>query len=68
MAVVELIGCRPFVEADDAASAGVWSQFEKARIGHYAWEIRLTKRVVGPTIKGRLGFFEIPDDAFTIAD
>lgn len=65
VAVVELVGCRPFVEADDAASGGVWTKHPEAR-GHFAWELRLVRRVTSEPISGRLGFYDV--DAASIRD
>ena len=62
MCVVDLVGCRPFVTSDDAASGGVWSS-GLAREG-YAWELRLVRRVTSAPIKGRLGFYDVPDSNF----
>jgi len=63
VAIVELIDCRPFVEGDDAASGGVWSTHPEMR-SHYAWVLRLVRRVTSPPIKGRLGFYDVPSDRF----
>ena len=68
VAIVEVVGCRPFVEADDAASGGVWGKFPAARMGHWAWELRLVRRVTSGTIKGKLGFYEVPESAFAAAE
>jgi|HubBroStandDraft_1064217.scaffolds.fasta_scaffold10079_2 hypothetical protein len=57
VAIVEIVECRPFVEADDAASGGVWSRFPETH-SHFAWELRLVRRVTSDRIKGTLGFFE----------
>jgi hypothetical protein len=59
VAVVALVACRPFVEADDAASGGVWTLHPGAR-GHFAWVLRLVRRVVSDRISGRLGFYDVP--------
>lgn len=66
VAIVEVIDCRPFVEADDHASGGVWTRFPQART-HYAWELRLVRRVTSDTIRGRLGFYDVPDDQIRAA-
>jgi ASCH domain len=58
VAIVELVDCRPFVEADDAASGGVWTAHPEAR-AHYAWRLRLLLRVTSGTIKGKLGFYDV---------
>jgi hypothetical protein len=58
MAEVDLFGCREFTEADDVASGGVWTMIPSAR-GHYAWELRLRRRVTSPRINGRLGFYDV---------
>ena len=60
VAIVEVVGCRAFTEADDEASGGVWSQIEKSRSNHWAWELRLIRRVTSDQIKGRLGFYDVP--------
>lgn len=61
VAIVELIGCRPFVEADDAASGGVWTKHPDARDAHWAWELRLVQRVTSAPIKGKLSFYDVDD-------
>jgi hypothetical protein len=63
VAVVELVDCRPFVATDDAASGGVWSKHPESRT-HYAWVLRLVRRVSSATVKGRLGFYDV--DAATL--
>jgi hypothetical protein len=63
VAIVELVGCRPFVEADDAASGGVWTKHPEART-HWAWELRLVRRVTSEPISGRLGMYDVPESAF----
>jgi hypothetical protein len=67
VAVVELIDCRPFVEADDAASGGVWIRHPETR-SHYAWELRLVRRVTSGTIKGKLGFYDVDPAALRPSD
>jgi ASCH domain-containing protein len=66
VAVVELVGCRPFAATDDAASGGVWATHPEAR-AHYAWELRLVRRVTSAAIKGRLGFYDVAGDSFRSA-
>lgn len=61
VAVVELIGCRPFVAADDEASGGVWAKFPGSHVDHFAWELRLVRRASSPVVRGRLGFYDVPD-------
>lgn len=63
VAIVELVGCRPFTEADDVASGGVWSKFPETHT-HYAWELRLVRRVSSGEIKGRLGMYDVPESSF----
>lgn len=63
VAVVEVVGCRPFTEADDTSSGGVWTKHPEAR-GHFAWELRLVRRVTSGTINGRLGFYDVPESDF----
>ena len=58
VAIVELCGCRPFTEADDAASGGVWTQHPEAR-NHFAWEMRVVRRVTSAPIKGKLSFYDV---------
>lgn len=60
VAIVEVVDCRKLTDADDAASGGVWSKFPAAR-GHYAWVVRLIRRVTSDTIKGRLSFYDVDD-------
>ena len=67
VAVVEVLDCRPFVEADDAASGNVWSRHPTSRTGHWAWVLRVVRRVTSATIKGKLGFYEVPKSAFSDA-
>ncbi len=64
VAIVEVIGCRPFVEADDSASGGVWSQHPETRT-HWAWELRLVRRVTSGPIKGRLGLYDVAESALS---
>jgi ASCH domain len=61
VAIVELVDCRAFVAADDAASGGVWTKHETTHT-HYAWELRLVRRVTSDVISGRLGFYDVADD------
>ena len=61
VAVVDVLDCRPFVEADDVDSGGVWGLHPETREGHWAWRLRLLRRVTSPTIKGRLGFFDVDE-------
>jgi hypothetical protein len=63
VAVVEVVGCHMFAEADDEASGGVWSNCPNAREYRWAWELRLLRRVTSPLIKGSLGFFDVDFDA-----
>jgi hypothetical protein len=60
VAIVELIGCRSFTEADDAASGGVWTKHPETRC-HFAWELLLVRRVTSAPIKGKLGFYDVAD-------
>ena len=64
VAVVELLGCRPFTIDDDAASGGVWSR-GLARDGYWAWELRLMRRVQSGIISGRLGFYDVHESRFS---
>ena len=64
MAVVELLDCRPFIEADDVASGGVWSKHSETHADHWAWELRLVRRVTSAPIKGKLSFYDVPDSEF----
>jgi hypothetical protein len=58
VALVELVHCRAFVESDDAASGGVWTKSPDSH-SHFAWELRLLRRVTSATIKGRLGLYDV---------
>jgi hypothetical protein len=58
VAVVEVVDCRPFTEADDVASGGVWTKHPSAR-SHYAWVLRLVRRVTSAPIKGKLSFYDV---------
>jgi ASCH domain-containing protein len=62
VAVVELVDCRPMTADDDKASGGVWSRFPECRT-HFAWTLRLVHRVTSDPIKGRLGFYDVPESA-----
>jgi hypothetical protein len=66
VAVVEIVGCRRFVESDDVASGGVWTKHPEAR-EHYSWELRLVRRVTSLPIKGKLGFYEVADSEIRAA-
>lgn len=61
VAEVELVDCRPFVAADDAASGGVWTLHPETH-SHYAWTLRLVRRVTSERISGRLGLYDVADD------
>lgn len=61
VAVVEVLDCVPFVETHDAQSGGVWTKFEAARKGHYAWVLKLIRRVKSAPIKGRLSFYDVDE-------
>ena len=67
IAVVELVDCRSFVEADDEASGGVWTRHPEART-HYAWVLRLVRRVTSDPIKGKLGFYDVDPAALRSTD
>ena len=60
VAEVVVVDCRPFGEQDDAASGGVWTLRPDART-HYAWVLRLVRRVTSAPIKGRLGFYDVAE-------
>jgi hypothetical protein len=64
VAIVEIVDCRPFVEADDAASGGVWSKFPSTHKDHYAWVMRLVQRVKSETINGKLSMYDVPESSF----
>lgn len=66
VAVVELVDCRPFVELDDEASGGVWTKHPETH-SHYAWELRLVRRVTSEPIKGKLGFYDVVESALRSA-
>ena len=61
VAIVDLVDCRSFRAEDDAASGGVWSRYPTSH-AHYAWEMRVIRRVSSGVIKGRLGFFDVDVD------
>jgi len=53
--IVEVVGCRPMVKADEAAACC------DLYPGAYAWELA-NLRVLRPfRVRGRQGFFDIPD-------
>lgn len=66
VAIVEVVDCRPLTAADDVASGGVWSAFPDSHT-HYAWILRLVRRVASEPIKGSLSFFEVSDERFSAA-
>jgi hypothetical protein len=61
VAIVDVLDCRPFVEADDAASGGIWTAWPKTREGHWAWVLRVRQRVTSERIRGRLGFYRVDE-------
>lgn len=61
VAIVEIVDCRPFTENDDAASCGVWTKHPEAR-EHFAWEMRVVRRVTSAPIKGKLSFYDVDSD------
>jgi len=67
VAVVELVDCRPFRAEDDAASGHVWSKYPESH-AHYAWVLRVVRRVKSGVIKGRLGFYEIDESIISDSD
>ena len=67
VAVVKVVDCRPFVEVDDTASGGVWTKHPDTR-AHYAWALRLVRRVTSASIKGKLGFFDVDPATIRPAD
>jgi len=60
-AVVDLVDCREGRIGDESRTGGVSS------VGQYVWELRLVRRVTSDLIKGRLGFYDVPDSAFRSA-
>lgn len=54
--IVKVVGCRPFVEADEAASASIY------RPGLWAWELADVRLVQRVPIRGMLGLFTVPDE------
>ena len=66
VAIVDLFDCRRFVADDDERSGGVWTRHPECR-EHFAWCIRLVRRVSSDVIKGRLGFYDVPNDLIRAA-
>ena len=59
VAVVEVIDCRPGTEEDIQHTGGY------DPVGQFVWILRLTRRVTSAPIKGRLGFYDVPESSFT---
>jgi hypothetical protein len=39
----------------------VWGKFPASRVGHWAWELRLVRRVTSDPIKGKLMFYDVDE-------
>ncbi len=55
VAVVELLDCRDATREDAPHSC------VEPPPGHFAWVVRVVRRVTSPQIKGRLGFYDVDE-------
>jgi hypothetical protein len=58
VALVNLVDCRVGQSTDVMYTGGV------SAVGSFVWQLQLVRRVVGAPIKGRLGFYDVPDKCF----
>lgn len=53
--VVELSDCRPMLKGDEKEACYEWHR------GAYSWPLRNIRKVKPFPVKGRLGFYDVPD-------